>query len=106
MEEQVKAEQLQPIEQTKADTSAKNKRNKRKVKTLRLEDLKKGDILKTREYVVQLNYAEVGENGSYRLHCDWGHCTADFSKDRFTNDWVECLPEYIIKLWSSSNKEE
>lgn len=66
---------------------------------MEIKDLNKGDILKTLEHVVQLNYAEEGDNGAFRLHCDWGHCTADGSNDHFANDYIEVLPKDIVKLW-------
>ena len=104
MEEQFTSEQLQPIEQARKEDYAQKKKSgskkeQKRLKALKIKDLKKGDILHTREYIVQLNRAEKGENGSYRLHCNWGHCTADGSKDYFMNDWIECLPEHIVKLW-------
>ena len=67
---------------------------------MELKELKKGDILKTREYIVMLDYAEEGDNGAIRLHCDWGHCTADGSKDCFFEDYIDCLPGEIVKLYS------
>ena len=59
------------------------------------KDLKFGDVLRTREHVVKLHYAECAENGALRLHCFWGICTADGSSDSFENDYIDVLPEDI-----------
>lgn len=108
MSKEITSDQLQPVEHASKETDVQQKKSKSKQqkreKVLKLEDLKKGDILHTREYVVQLNYAEEGDNGSYRLHCAWGHCTAEFSKDYFVDGRIECLPEDIVKLWPRIKK--
>lgn len=107
MNEQITSDQLQPAGLTNKEAIIQGKKtNTNKKKVLKLEDLRKGDILHTAEHVVQLNLAEEGDNGSYRLHCDWGHCTADGSRDYFMNDWIECLPEHIVRLWPNTKGGE
>ena len=65
---------------------------------MELKDLKFGDVLKTREHIVKLHYAESAENGALRLHCFWGACTADGSSDTFENDFIDVLPGNIVRI--------
>lgn len=66
---------------------------------LKPENLKSGDIIKTLEYIGEIDKIKSGEQENcLKIYFKWAHCIASESKDHFHGDYINVLKNNIEVL--------